>query len=315
MPEQAARREFAWKLATYLFLLAAVLVTVVPLYWIVVASTLHEEAFLAAGSAPSLMPGTEFLSNFQALQERASGIRFLKVKPFVLSFAVGGVPVSVTLIPGFDGFELGFLGAIGNSIFIGVVYTLLSLLLCSMAGFAFAKYEFKYKEPIFYTILATLVLPIQLLVIPLFLLMSQVGMTNTYWAIVLPWAANPLGIFLMRQNMRSIPDALLESARMDGATEFQLFYRIALPTMKSSLAALAIVLFLFQWNLFLFPLVILGQDKYTIPVAISDLVGAQRVYYDQIMVAAGLSIIPIFLLFLFLQKYFVSGILAGSVKE
>ncbi|WP_327054053.1 carbohydrate ABC transporter permease [Halomicrococcus gelatinilyticus] len=285
------QREFAWKLVTYAFLIVAVLVTVVPLYWIVVAATLEEQAFLAAASDPRVVPGSvdQFLANFEALQQRSS----------------------TELL----GYRLGFLAAIGNSVLVGTVYTLLSLLLCSMGGFAFAKYEFRYKEPIFYTILATLVLPIQLLVIPLFLLMSRIGMTNTYWAIILPWAANPLGIFLMRQNMKSIPDALLESARMDGATEFQVFYRVALPTMKSSLAALAIVLFLFQWNLFLFPLVILSQDKYTIPVAISDLVGAQRVYYDQIMVAAGLSIVPIFVLFLFLQKYFVSGILAGSVKE
>jgi lactose/L-arabinose transport system permease protein len=284
-------REFGWQLVTYAFLLAAVLVTVVPLYWIVVASTLEEQAFLAAASDPRMVPGSveQFLANFEALQQRVA-VEFL-------------------------GYDLGFLGAIGNSVLVATVYTALSLLLCSMGGFAFAKYEFKYKEPIFYAILATLVLPIQLLVIPLFLLMSRIGLTNTYWAIILPWAANPLGIFLMRQNMGSIPDALLESARMDGATEFQVFYRVVLPTMKSSLAALAIVLFLFQWNLFLFPLVILSQDKYTIPVAISDLVGAQRVYYDQIMVAAGLSIVPIFLLFLFLQKYFVSGILAGSVKE
>lgn len=285
------QRELAWKVVTYAFLLVAVLVTVVPLYWIVVAATLEEQAFLAAASDPRLVPGSiaQFVENFAALQAR-SGTEFL-------------------------GYEFGFLAAIGNSVLVAAVYTGLSLVLCSMGGFAFAKYEFKYKEPIFYTILATLVLPIQLLVIPLFLLMSRIGLTNTYWAIILPWAANPLGIFLMRQNMQSIPDALLESARMDGATEFQVFYRVALPTMKSSLAALAIVLFLFQWNLFLFPLVILSQDKYTIPVAISDLVGAQRVYYDQIMVAAGLSIVPIFLLFLFLQKYFVSGILAGSVKE
>jgi len=290
-----AQRDFAWKVLTYAVLLVATLVTIVPLYWILVAMTLPESAFLSTATDPRLLPGGNFAENFAALQAR--------------------VDVAILGFERVFGFKLGFLGAIGNSIVIATVYTLLSILLCSMAGFAFAKYEFKFKEPIFYSILATLVLPIQLLVIPLFLLMSKLGMTNTYWAIILPWAANPLGIFLMRQNMKSIPDALLESARMDGATEFQVFYRVALPTMKSSLAALSIILFLFQWNLFLFPLVILGQDKYTIPVAISDLIGAQRVYYDQIMVAAGLSIVPIFLLFLFLQKYFVSGILAGSVKE
>jgi lactose/L-arabinose transport system permease protein len=292
---EEARREGVWQFLTYTFVLVMTFLTIVPLYWIVVASTLPEQAFLSAGSAPRLIPGGYFAENFAALQQRLS-VGFLFFDELLNT-------------------DFGFVGGVFNSVFIAVAYTLLSLVVCSRAGFAFAKYEFRYKEPIFYSILATLILPIQLLVIPLFLLMSQLGLTNSYWAIILPWLANPLGIFLMRQNMKSIPDALLESARMDGATEFQLYYRIALPTMKSSLAALAIVLFLFQWNLFLFPLVILETDKYTIPVAINQLVGAQRVYYDQIMVAATLSIVPIFFLFLFLQKQFVSGILAGSVKE
>jgi lactose/L-arabinose transport system permease protein len=276
------RDEAIWRFLGYTFVLLVTLLMVVPIYWIIVASTLPEQAFLSAGTDIQLLPGSNFLANLEALQARES---------------------------------VDFIQSIWNSVFIAIVYTLLSLVLCSMGGFAFAKYEFTFKEPIFYAILATLTLPIQLLVIPLFLLISQMGLTNSYWAIILPWAANPLGIFLMRQNMKQIPDALLESARIDGATEFQLYYRIALPTMKSSLAALAIVLFLFQWNLFLFPLVVLNQGKYTIPVAINELVGAQRVYYDQIMVAAALSIIPLFLVFLFLQRHFVSGILAGSVKE
>ncbi|MFC7076607.1 carbohydrate ABC transporter permease [Haloarcula halophila] len=279
---KSTRDEAIWRFLGYTFVLLVTLLMVVPIYWIIVASTLPEQAFLTAGTDIQLLPGSHFFANLEALQARES---------------------------------VDFIQSIGNSVFIAIVYTLLSLVLCSMGGFAFAKYEFTFKEPIFYAILATLTLPIQLLVIPLFLLISQMGLTNSYWAIILPWAANPLGIFLMRQNMKQIPDALLESARIDGATEFQLYYRIALPTMKSSLAALAIVLFLFQWNLFLFPLVVLNQGKYTIPVAINELVGAQRVYYDQIMVAAALSIIPLFLVFLFLQRHFVSGILAGSVKE
>jgi lactose/L-arabinose transport system permease protein len=308
---EETRREGVWQFLTYTFILLGTVVTLVPLYWIVVASTLPESEFLSS-TDPRLLPGGSFFSNLESLQAREN-VQFLG------EFAgVGGMSEYVQLGPVFFAYDVWNLwtpGAIENSIFIAVAYTLLSLVLCSMAGFAFAKYEFRFKKPIFYAILATLILPIQLLVIPLFLLMSQLDMTNTYWAIILPWAANPLGIFLMRQNMKSIPDALLESARMDGATEFQLYYKIALPTMKSSLAALAIILFLFQWNLFLFPLVILEQSKYTIPVAINQLVGAQRVYYDQIMVAATLSIVPIFVLFLFLQKQFVSGILAGSVKE
>jgi lactose/L-arabinose transport system permease protein len=273
------RQNAVWMFLTYTFVLVMVLVMLVPLYWMVVAATLPQSEFLQF--PPRLFPGTAFFENFGVLQGR-----------------------------------INFLQSVGNSVIIAVVYTVLSLLLCSMAGFAFAKYEFKYKEKIFYTILATLVLPIQLLVIPLFLLMAQMGWTNTFLAIILPWAANPIGIFLMRQNMKSIPDALLESARMDGASEFQIFYRIALPTMRSSLAALAIILFLFQWDLFLYPLVILETpDMYTIPVALAQLTGAQRIYYDQIMVAASLAILPMILLFLVLQKQFVSGILAGSLKE
>jgi lactose/L-arabinose transport system permease protein len=305
---EETRREGVWQFLTYTFVLLGTVVTLVPLYWIVVASTLPESEFLSS-TDPRLLPGGSFFANLQSLQAREN-VQFLG--------QLGSMHEYVQLGPVYFAYDVWHLwnpGAIENSIFVAVAYTLLSLVLCSMAGFAFAKYEFRFKKPIFYAILATLILPIQLLVIPLFLLMSQLDMTNTYWAIILPWAANPLGIFLMRQNMKSIPDALLESARMDGATEFQLYYKIALPTMKSSLAALAIILFLFQWNLFLFPLVILEQNKYTIPVAINQLVGAQRVYYDQIMVAATLSIVPIFVLFLFLQKQFVSGILAGSVKE
>ncbi|MFC6962279.1 carbohydrate ABC transporter permease [Halocatena marina] len=146
--------------------------------------------------------------------------------------------------------------------------------------------------------------------------MTQVGWTNSYIAVILPWAANPLGIFLMRQNMKAIPDALLESARMDGATEFQLYYKIALPTMIPSLAALAIILFLNQWQAFLYPLVILQEEAmFTIPIALAQLVGQQRVYFDQIMVATSLGIIPIFLMFIFLQQYFIKGILSGSVKQ
>jgi lactose/L-arabinose transport system permease protein len=305
---EETRREAVWQFLAYGFILLGTVLTLVPLYWIFVAATLEEQEFLST-TAPRLLPGDNFLANFQSLQAREN-VQFVghpgEMTQYV-DFGFGYVY--------YDVWHLWDLGALESSVFVAVVYTLLSLVLCSMAGFAFAKYEFRFKKPLFYAILATLILPIQLLVIPLFLLMSQIGLTNSYWAIILPWAANPLGIFLMRQNMRSIPDALLESARMDGATEFQLYYKIALPTMKSSLAALAIILFLFQWNLFLFPLVILEQGKYTIPVAINQLVGAQRVYYDQIMVAATLSIIPIVVLFLVLQKQFVSGILAGSVKE
>ncbi|WP_224270910.1 carbohydrate ABC transporter permease [Haloprofundus salinisoli] len=273
------QREALWKFGSYIFLLVITALVLIPLYWMLVAATIPQSEFFSW--PPRLLPGAYFLENFRALQQNVDFVR-----------------------------------SIGNSIIIAVTYTILSLILCSMAGFAFAKYEFRFKEPLFYFILATLVLPIQLLIIPLFLLMVQIGWTNSYLAVILPWAANPLGIFLMRQNMKAIPDSLLESARMDGATEFQLYYKIALPTMLPSLAALAIILFLNQWQAFLYPLVILQDPQmFTIPLALADLVGQQRVAFDQIMVGTSLAVTPIFVVFLTLQQYFIKGILSGSVKQ
>lgn len=273
------QKEALWKFGSYIFLLMITVLVMIPIYWMIVAATIPQSDFFTW--PPRLIPGTYFFENFQALQG-----------------------------------NIDFVRSMGNSIIIAVTYTVLSLILCTMAGFAFAKYEFRFKEPLFYFILATLVLPIQLLIIPLFLLMVQIGWTNSYLAVILPWAANPLGIFLMRQNMKAIPDSLLESARMDGATEFQLYYKIVLPTMLPSLAALAIILFLNQWQAFLYPLVILQDPQmYTIPLALADLVGAQRVYFDQIMVATSLAVTPIFLVFLTMQQYFIKGILSGSVKQ
>ena len=272
------RKSAIQKFAAYLLLVATVTVMAIPVYWIIVTASLPEEVYLEGGL--HLLPGGHFIQNFIKLEN-----------------------------------NIDFVKSIWHSVLVAVVYTVLSLFLCSMGGFAFAKYEFRYKKPLFYFILAIQVLPIQILVIPYFLMVSKLNLANTFTAIILPYAAHPLGIFLMRQNMRKIPDSLLESARMDGATEFQLFYRIGLPTMKSSVAALGIILFLFQWNLFLFPLVILREGKYTIPLAISQLVRVGRVQVDQIMVAASLALIPLFLVFIVLQKYFVQGILAGSVKE
>lgn len=276
------RSEALWKFSSYSVLIVATMFILVPLYWLVIASTLPQSEILSTSGALPLIPGGHFLENAQALAARSN---------------------------------LDYYGSVLNSIIIASVYTVLALLFCSMSGFAFAKYEFRFKEPLFLTILGTLIIPINLLVIPLFLLTSNLGLSNTFAAVILPWAAYPIGIFFMRQSMKSIPDSLLEAARMDGASEFQLYYRVALPTMRSSLAALAVILFLFQWNLFLWPLVVLQQEKYTIPVALTNIMSQQIPAYGQLMVASVIAIIPMLVVFLALQRHFIKGILAGAVKE
>ena len=275
--------EALWKFGGYGFVIAAVLFVMIPIYWLLVASTLPQTEILgSAGGFPRLLPGSHFLDNAQALAERQS---------------------------------VNYYQSVLNSIIVASLYTVLSLVLCSMSGFAFAKYDFKYKELLFLAILGTLIIPINLLVIPLFLLVSNMGISNSFAAIILPWAAYPVGIFFMRQTMQSIPDSLLEAARMDGATEFQLYYRVALPTVKSGIAALSVILFLFQWNLFLWPLVVLQEEKFTIPVALTKIMSQQVPAYDQLMVAALIAIVPMLIVFIALQRHFVNGILAGAVKE
>lgn len=277
------RAEALWKFGGYGFLAVATMFVLVPIYWLLVSSTLPQTAILgSSGGFPQLLPGNHFVENAQALADRRN---------------------------------VDYYGSVLNSILVAVVYTLLSLVVCSMSGFAFAKYDFRFKEPLFLAILATLIIPINLLVIPLFLLVANLDLSNTFAAVILPWAAYPVGIFFMRQTMQSIPDSLLEAARMDGASEFQLYYRVALPTMKSGLAALAVILFLFQWNLFLWPLVVLQQDKFTIPIAISKIMSQQQPAFAQLMVAAMIAIVPMLLVFIALQRHFVNGILAGAVKE
>lgn len=279
---EKAKSEALWKFGGYGLLIITTMFILVPIYWLVMASTLPQTAILSTSGTFPLVPGDHFLENARALAAREN---------------------------------VGYYRSVLNSILIAGVFTILALIFCSMSGFAFAKYDFKFKEPLFIGILGTLIIPINLLVIPLFLLVSNLNMSNTFAAVILPWAAYPVGIFFMRQSMQSVPDSLLEAARMDGASEFQLYYRVALPTMRSSLAALAVILFLFQWNLFLWPLVVLQEEKYTIPVAITNIMSQQIPAYDQLMVASVIAIVPMLIVFMALQRHFINGILAGAVKE
>jgi len=273
------RKDAVWRFLTYAFVITMVVVMMVPLYWMLVAATLPQEQFLQF--PPRLIPGTAFLDNFAALQERLDFVRTIR----------NSVLIAVVLHAALAGVVLD-----------GRLRVRQVRVQVQRADLLHDPGDARVADPA----------PRH----PAVLVDGPAGLDEHLRAIILPWAANPIGIFLMRQNMKSIPDALLESARMDGATEFQIFYRIALPTMRSSLAALAIILFLFQWDLFLYPLVILETaDMYTIPIGLAQLTGFQRIYYDQIMVAATLAIVPMVVLFLVLQKQFVSGILAGSLKE
>ena len=203
-----------------------------------------------------------------------------------------------------------------NSIFIATASTLLTLFFCSLGGYAFAKYQFRGQKILFGILLASMMVPFQVLLVPLFGLMYDIGWLNSYKAIVIPFSVGAFGVFLMRQFIVTIPSELLDAARIDGCSEFGIYYRIVLPIIKPALGALTIYSFLGSWNGYLWPLIILRDEaKYTLPIGLANLVGIYRQDYGMLMAGTLLSLMPIVILFLAMQREFVQGITLGGVKE
>ena len=203
-----------------------------------------------------------------------------------------------------------------NSVFIATASTLLTLFFCSLGGYAFAKYRFRGQKILFGILLASMMVPFQVLLVPLFGLMYDIGWLNSYKAIIIPFSVGAFGVFLMRQFIVTIPSELLDAARIDGCSEFGIYYRIILPIIKPALGALTIYSFLGSWNGYLWPLIILRDEvKYTLPIGLANLVGIYRQDYGMLMAGTLLSLMPIVILFLAMQREFVQGITLGGVKE
>ena len=203
-----------------------------------------------------------------------------------------------------------------NSVFIATASTLLTLFFCSLGGYAFAKYRFRGQKILFGILLASMMVPFQVLLVPLFGLMYDIGWLNSYKAIVIPFSVGAFGVFLMRQFIVTIPSELLDAARIDGCSEFGIYYRVVLPIIKPALGALTIYSFLGSWNGYLWPLIILRDEvKYTLPIGLANLVGIYRQDYGMLMAGTLLSLMPIVILFLAMQREFVQGITLGGVKE
>ncbi len=202
-----------------------------------------------------------------------------------------------------------------NSLIIATSVTVISLVFNSMAGFAFAKYRFPGKQKLFKLLLSAMVIPAQVTMLPLFLMLNRMGLVNTYWGIIIPGLASIYGIFLIRQYIMSIPDSLIEAARIDGATDFYIYWRIILPLAKPILVTLALFTFMGAWNDFLWPLIILTRDSmYTLPVALANLMGEHVQDTEMMMAGSVITILPVLIVFLTLQKYYIRGIMLGSVK-
>ena len=204
-----------------------------------------------------------------------------------------------------------------NSVIIAFSFAALAVTLCTLAAYPLARFEFPFRNTIFFTILASQMLPFHLLLIPLFMMMVTFKMIDTYIGVILPLAAHPFGLFYMRQYMLSLSSEILDAARVDGASEYQVFLQVVLPLVRPAIGTLFILFSLEGWNDLLWPLIVLRSDeKFTLAGGISGLVGLYRERWDLVMAGAFLATFPIVILFLFMQKQFISGISAlGSGIE
>jgi ABC-type glycerol-3-phosphate transport system permease component len=212
-------------------------------------------------------------------------------------------------------FDYRIVPALFNSVAIAAISTLLGLLLTVPAGYAFAKLRFRGRERLLKILIASLVVPGQVAMLPLFLIFKQLGLVNSYAGVILPSLAGIFAILFVRQATLAIPDEMIDAARIDGASEARIFVTIVLPLLTPIVVTLALFMFLGSWNDFLWPLIVLAdQHLYTLPVAVAAIAREHSADGELMMAAAVVTTMPVLLLFLAMQRYYLTGLLGGSVK-
>ena len=258
-------------------LVVAALLTLLPLVWMVSASLMPTGE--ASAVPPRWLPSVPTLAHYRELFARLHLAR-----------------------------------ALANSVLIASVVTVVSVTVNALAGYAFARFEFVGRDRIFRVLLAALVIPGQLGMLPLFLLLKELGLVNTYAGVVIPGLASIFGIFLVRQSALALPDSILDAARVDGASELRIYWSIALPALRPILVTLGLFTFMGTWNDFLWPLIVLSDDRmFTLPVALANLLGEHAQDAEVMMAGSVVTVLPMVLLFLALQRYYLAGV-SGGVK-
>ncbi len=203
-----------------------------------------------------------------------------------------------------------------NSLFVGLVVTAGNILFCFMVGYGLARYRSIGNKILFASVVIVLMIPAHIVIIPLYLMCIKAGIYDSYWALIIPWLVNPIGIFLIKQYVEAIPTSLEEAARVDGAGEYTIVFRIVMPLCKPAIAVLAIQVFVTNWNSFLFPYILTSSDSLrTLPVALAMLQGHQAIDWQHLMAGSSLAVLPILVLFIIGQRQIVSGIMAGGIKQ
>lgn len=273
-----ARKSPVFKLASYVFIIFVTAVFLFPFYWMFATAVKPVSEIFA--SPPSLVPSEFRFENFLTTIRENDFATFFKNSGIVTFFAT-----SIT-------------------VFINL-----------LAGYAFAKYKFRGREIFFIIVLSTLMIPIQVTMIPNYIIVSRLNLLNNYLGLILPPCAEAFGLFLTRQFMSELPNELIESSRMDGASEFGIFRRIILPNSKSLVSVLVIFTVMWRWNDFQWPLIVLSDsDMYTVQIGLSMLNASQYINWNMLMGASLIAILPVLTVFLIFQKHFVQGIASTGIK-
>jgi alpha-1,4-digalacturonate transport system permease protein len=329
-----------WLSYTYLFI--GLFTMFAPILWLVMSSLKTESAisqfpptFLPYSQKSVMVAGHEkplplFLTKLPDGQMREMAqVRRIGIMSTMVDPAQPDTPVQVNINDRKPVNELKFASTnytdlfgkfsfgryLWNSVFITVVATLLTLLINSMAAFALSKYQFRGQKAVFLLIIATLMIPPTIILVPVFLVINTVGLLNSLWGVILPAIATPTGVFLLRQYMLTIPDELLEAARMDHASEWRIYWKIVLPLSAPALAVLAIFSVMWRWNDFLLPLIVLSKSEFfTLQLALNSFQGELNTQWHYLLAMTVITLIPITLVFAFLQKYITTGIASAGVK-
>ncbi|HEU0114612.1 MAG TPA: carbohydrate ABC transporter permease [Thermomicrobiales bacterium] len=273
------RRPSVYLAAVYAVLVVAAVIAIVPFLYVI--STSFKSTIALFSYPPEWIPTQPTLENFAGLVNDYPFIRWT-LNSFIVAAAVTVIKVGID----------------------------------SMAGYAFAKMDFPGKNVLFLIVLMTLMVPFAATLIPLFLIVRNLNLTNTYLGLILPPLASPIGIFMMRQFIETLPGDLEHAARLDGCSEFQIFRRIILPLIRPGLVVLGVFTFMTQWTSYLWPLVIgTKPEMFTLTVGVQSLKSLFTVNWGILSAGAVLSMLPLVIVFLFLQRYFIAGSIAGALKE
>jgi ABC-type glycerol-3-phosphate transport system permease component len=270
-----------YRVMLYLLVALATFFTLGPFAWMVAGSFMTQEQIVRGGFA-SLLPSDPTLDNYR--------------------FLIRQVP---------------FLTYLTNTTFVAAMTALLTTLISALGGFALAKYQFRGQRLVTVFMLATMLLPPVVLLAPLFRLVRELGLIDSYWALILPGSASGFGVLIMRQYLVSIPDAVLDAGRLDGASDLRIFWSLILPLVRPIVSALVIFTFLTSWNAYLWPMIVLrDEDHYLLTMGVTNVVASvYQQEYGVVLAGTLISIAPILVLFCFLQREFISGLTLGAVKQ